>query len=407
MNHRTLMSPHIAIYGAAADTPPQRVRSLSWLAGLKRSVKMQRDLFRLRQGADFPCDYRDYNVEHVTNIGDIAIAETIRRELRHLSPDCTFSNIDWGNIRGLETLHAGRKIDFLVVAGGGYFLFNHAGELPSRLHEELAFLLSSGIPYVLWGVGVNQPFNPQSGKCAPAPTEENKNTLRELLNGAALVTVRDEYSAEYLGAYTSQPVHLVGDPALHVNAVLELVPHGDSKKNQSVIGLNFPFHGTSSNKFLIANLPAYVNALRTIQDSTGCRFRYITHHACEYVVPRMLRAKGIALDIVHADLAGTCLAYQDLDLHIGGMLHSCILAASAGTPWIAIAYDIKHKGFNQLMGMDDYYQDTFEFSETALSALVLQALSRRKELRTHIATRREELQQHSMSITAAALDKLS
>ena len=323
------------------------------------------------------------------------------------APSCTFSNIDWGNTRGLETLHAERKIDFLVVAGGGYFLFNHAGQLPARLTEELAFLLSSGIPYMFWGVGVNQPFNPQSGKCAPAPSGENKNTLRELLNGAELVTVRDEYSAEYLGAYTSQTVHLIGDPALHVNALLELVPTGDSKHNQTVIGLNFPFHGTSSNKFLIANLPVYVNALRAIQDSTGCSFRYITHHACEYAVPRLLRAKGISLDIVHADLPSTCLAYRDLDLHIGGMLHSCILAASAGTPWITIAYDIKHKGFNQLMGMDDYYQDTYEFSETALSALVLQALSRRKELRTHIATRRTELQQHSMSITAAALAKLS
>lgn len=397
------MSPHIAIYGAVADTPPQLASRLPWLAGLKRYIKAQRDIRRLGKTPDFQCDYRDYGVAQATNIGDIAIAETIRRTLRRRIPGCSFVNIDWGDHQRLQNRHAQRAFDLLVVAGGGYFLFNHAGTLPPRLQDDLAFLKASQVPYILWGVGVNQPFNPQGGVCKPAPSATDMATMQDLLDNAELITVRDQYSADYLATCTARPVHLIGDPVLHAAQALALPQDRPDAHDAPLIGLNFPFHGPSSNRFLLANLAAYARALQGIQRATGCRFRYITHHACEYVVPRLLRASGIPLEIVHADLDGTCRAYRDLDLHIGGMLHSCILSASAGTPWIAIAYDIKHKGFNQLMGMDKYYQDTLHFSETELVSLALQALEEKEALREHIAARREQLDRHSAGIIAAAL----
>lgn len=400
------MSLHIAIYGAAADISPHLARPLPMLAGLKRSLKVWRDQYRLRHAASFHCDYRDYSVEYATNIGDIAIAETIRRNLRQALPDCILSNVDWGDTARLHALNSDRRIDLLVVAGGGYFLFNHDGGLQPRLHTDLDFLKTSGIPYMLWGIGVNQPFNPQGERCHITPSAEDRQTLRSLLDGAGLVTVRDAYSADYLSALTEQKVQLIGDPALHAAAALGITPAEEKNTGTTLVGVNLPFHGPSSNEFLLANLAAYVRALKDIQQSSHCRFRYITHHASEYVIPRLLRTQGIAMEIVHADLQGTCAAYQDLDLHIGGMLHSCILAASSGTPWIAIAYDIKHRGFNQLMGMDDYYQDTLSFSETALSSLAQRALANRKSLRDQIAARRAALHRHSTDIISAALARL-
>ncbi|MDE2598524.1 MAG: polysaccharide pyruvyl transferase family protein [Rhodocyclaceae bacterium] len=398
-------APHIAIYGAVADIPPQLGRPLPRLARIKRSVKARRDISRFRRNAGFRCDYRDYEVGHASNIGDVAIAETIRRELRSLHPDCVFSNIDWGNIGQLKERHARHKIDLLVVAGGGYFLFDHAGHLPDRLGADLAVLQTTGIPYVFWGVGVNQPYHPLNGICQPRPTAADEARLKTLLDGAMLITVRDEYSATYLAGYTQQQVHLVGDPALHVAAALEPSAAGTSD-DTPVVGLNLSFHGPSSNRFLLDNLPAYARSLKAIQRESGCRFRYITHHACEYIVPRLLRAAGIPLEIVHADLVGTCKAYRDIDLHIGGMLHSCILAASAGTPWIAIAYDIKHQGFNQLMGVEGHYQDALNFSESALLALALESLHNRDALRARIAARRDELRERIAQVTHGAIAQL-
>lgn len=396
---------HIAIYGAVANIPPQLAKPLPWLANLKRSIKVQRDILRVKRKAGIRCDYRDYSVDHASNIGDIAIAETIRRDLRRLFPNCSFSNVNWDELDRLQEAHARRKIDLLVVAGGGYFLFNHAGQLPPRLGGELTFLRDTGIPYAFWGVGVNQPFNPRGETCRPQPTAEDQGTLKALLDGAMLISVRDTYSADYLTAHTQSTVHLVGDPALHVAAALGIPNTPEKQDDRPVIGVNFPFHGPTSNRILLDNLPAYVRALQAIQRESGCRFRYIIHHACGYIVPRLLRSAGVAMDIVHTDLSGTCSAYRGLDLHIGGMLHSCILSASVGTPWIAIAYDIKHRGFNSLMGMDDYYQDTLHFSESALATLALDTLRNHDVLRNHISSRRAELQTHITQITTQAMSR--
>jgi polysaccharide pyruvyl transferase WcaK-like protein len=395
---------HIAVYGAIAEAPPQLVRPLQWLTEfIKRAVKLQRDIYRFQHDAEFHCDYRDYVVDHASNIGDIAIAETIRLYLSRHNLTYGFSNVDWGGVDNLHAIHARRHVDLLIVAGGGYFLFDYDSRLPQRLRDDLRFLRDTGIPYVFWGVGVNQPFSLRGGACVPTPSDEDAATMAALLAGARLITVRDEYSVAFLSAHTQQPVHLVGDPALHTAEALGLGTVRQARGSAPSIGINFSFHGPTSNRFLLANLPAYIRALSEIQRQTHCHFRYITHHACEYPVPRLLRTAGLKLDIVHADLAGTCSAYRGLDLHIGGMLHSCILAASSGTPWIAIAYDIKHKHFNRLMGMDVYYQDARNFSASTLVMLALQALERRVELRAHIDARRTELRTRIAEIVDAIL----
>jgi len=58
------------------------------------------------------------------------------------------------------------------------------------------------------------------------------------------------------------------------------------------------------------------------------------------------------------------------------------------------------------MGMDDYYQDTLSFSESALSELAQRALANRESLRGHIAARRAALHRHSTDIISAALARL-
>jgi polysaccharide pyruvyl transferase WcaK-like protein len=385
-------TPHIVIYGAIADTPRQLSKPLPWPIKFKRVIKLLRDIYRFQHKLEFCCDYRDYNVDHASNIGDMAIAETTRHYFCQYHAQCDFSNVDWGGIDALRTVHAQRRIDLLTMAGSGYFHFDHGGRLPKRLANDLRFLCDTGIPYVFLGIGVNQSIAPNGKMCPTTPSGEDVAIMTALLAGARLIAVRDEYSAAFLSAHTRQPVHLVGDLALHTAEALGLGATSRQAHGQApLIGINFPFHGPNSNRLLLANFPAYVRALEEIQQQSDCSFRYITHHACEYPIPRLLRAAGLKLDIVHTGLAGTCRAYRDLDLHIGGMLHSCILAASSGTPWIAIAYDIKHKNFNRLMDMDAYYQDARDFSASMLTMLALQALKRRAELRARINRRRIEL----------------
>jgi polysaccharide pyruvyl transferase WcaK-like protein len=116
--------------------------------------------------------------------------------------------------------------------------------------------------------------------------------------------------------------------------------------------LNLNFHGPTSTKLLQRNLPIIVAALRTMRDRYDCDFRYFVHFEASLVVPRLLALEGIKMDVVQGSPQTLLRHYADVDLHIGGMLHSCILAHSVGTPAIALAYDIKHRGFMELFGLE-------------------------------------------------------
>lgn len=84
--------------------------------------------------------------------------------------------------------------------------------------------------------------------------------------------------------------------------------------------------------------------------------------------------------------------YRSLSLHIGGMLHSCILAASAGTPCIALAYDIKHAGFFEIIGLPNFCFDAIDLKPDRIVDAAVEALSNQAELRQIIFSRRERYQ---------------
>ena len=83
--------------------------------------------------------------------------------------------------------------------------------------------------------------------------------------------------------------------------------------------------------------------------------------------------------------------YAGLDMHVGGMLHSCILACSVGTPCVALAYDVKHAGFFDLMGIPELCIPATPFDSGKMLHACLQAFKGRRALRDHIETRREAL----------------
>lgn len=394
---------HIAIYGVLAATPLHARVTGGALARLKQHLKLQRDLLHFKRSKAPALDYRDYGGAHAYNVGDVAIAETIRQLLLRQAGDCTFSNANWGDIESLREINQRNRIDLIVIAGSGYFQFNHEGELAEHLSRDQAFFSDTGIPYAFFGVGINQPFKQGVKEAGLEASAASTGLLRSLLDGARLITVRDDYSASFFSSHTDKAIHMIGDPALHVAAMLGLEPRSKTEVAATpLIGLNFSFHGPTSNKLLLENLAAYAQALLEIRQRTGCRFRYIVHHGSEYPIPHFLRAYGVPVETVHADMTTTASAYRELDLHIGGMLHSCILAASSGTPWIAIAYDIKHRGFNLSMGMENYYMDAPGFDRNKLPQLVLQSLEQNQSLRESIRQHRAELYQKAI-VAAASL----
>jgi polysaccharide pyruvyl transferase WcaK-like protein len=85
------------------------------------------------------------------------------------------------------------------------------------------------------------------------------------------------------------------------------------------------------------------------------------------------------------------------------MLHSCILATSAGTPCLALAYDIKHQGFFDLMGLPQNCLSAADFDPEALFTRALDLLANPSPVRNHIAARRKVLETETRNFLAQQL----
>lgn len=338
----------LAIYGAE----PASRGSRNPIESIVRSVKYARafhlDAKGWRRGDLRGLDYRNYVSPYSTNQGDLAICQAVERFARLYEPDAVIERIRWGAIHPLQPAWSN-----FIVAGSGYVILDAQGKVSPRLASDIQFFRRHGIRPVIFGVGINQPSAQarEDGRIDIDP--ETAASMSELLSLAKGISARDAFTQKTFARYTDKSVELIGDPALHLGqlcGIAHQAPHDG--KRRLLIGLNLNFHGPTSTKLLQRNLPIIVAALRTMRDRYDCDFRYFVHFEASLVVPRLLALEGIKMDVVQGSPQTLLRHYADVDLHIGGMLHSCILAHSVGTPAIALAYDIKHRGFMELFGLE-------------------------------------------------------
>jgi polysaccharide pyruvyl transferase WcaK-like protein len=308
--------------------------------------------------------------------------------------------IRWGQTKSVEAPWSN-----FVIAGSGYLIFDAKGHVGPRLIQDIEFFKRWGIRPILFGVGINQPsaLTLNGGIVDIAPAIEAN--LRELLSRAKAISVRDSFTQATLSRYTDTRVELTGDPALHLGHLYNIrhtVPP-NSQRRRPLIGLNLNFHGPSSTKLLQRNLPIVAKAIKSIRDEHHCDFRYFVHFDAELVVPKLLALDGIEMEVIQGNPETLIRGYAELDLHIGGMLHSCILAHSVDTPAIALAYDIKHRGFLELFGLEKNCIPAADLTAPALIERVGDVLADPSPYQKAISTARERLERITHDFTRTSL----
>jgi polysaccharide pyruvyl transferase WcaK-like protein len=83
--------------------------------------------------------------------------------------------------------------------------------------------------------------------------------------------------------------------------------------------------------------------------------------------------------------------YSKLDVHIGQMMHSCIMAASVHVPLVGLAYDMKNHGFFDMIGISRYIIDVNRLTIEDLREVVHKVIENRAELSNIIRYRQREL----------------
>lgn len=116
----------------------------------------------------------------------------------------------------------------------------------------------------------------------------------------------------------------------------------------------------------------------------------VTDAAIAQEVARRMRHPAVVLE---DDLSPAQLlrAYGRLDLLIGVRMHAGILAMAAGTPFVGIAYGIKHAGIMEDLGLERYVVDIDRLDPDWLVRAVESALDETPAIQSILAARLPEL----------------
>jgi len=364
-------------YGCVASAP----RAAPFAERLKKAVYSVRDRCAFKLGKLDQLDFRNHDNSGTYNLGDHAIMMGCLQAIDEVRPDATAVPVNWMH---LEEIHSDSEA--VIICGSGYFFLDGQFRLPARISADLAFIEKHDLPLIIFGAGVN--LTDATLRCRnPQIAPEQQLLLRSLLERCTHISVRDEASRQFLQSCTEQLVEVVGDPALFLQRTT--VSARSHASQRPLIGLNLPFHGRSVNQQLVKSLPIWIDTFKEIQRQSGCHFYYMVHYDAEIVVAEMMRDAGVDLTIIQGGVDVLLSNYSRLNLHLVGMLHSCILAASTGTPSIGLAYDIKHVGFFDLLDLPDLCIPTDPWPSELIIQKTLWALSTESDLRMHIRQRRD------------------
>ena len=385
----------LIIYGAVAKIPTSSKR---WEKS-KNFFHQILDRIKIKTKKNHKIDYRNYISSTTYNRGDHAIIQASNQIIKQKASHLEINPVNWGDI----DKPSNSQVPF-AICGSGYFFLNNVLQFPSRLHNDLASIKGGNSLAMIYGAGVNL-LDPTLKHREINPPKDQLNFLSDFLEHCEHISVRDAASQRLLQCCTSRQVHLIGDPAFLIEPYFDIKPEKIFSKEIIHIGVNIPFHGPGACSRINEDFPAYITALNKIQKKTDCLFHYIIHYDSEILIAKLIQDAGIKINIIHGDVDALLHAYQQLNMHIGGMLHSCILASSRGTPAIGLAYDIKHSGFFDLLKLPEHCIPAQPFDPDHIVNLSMQILKNENQLRLKILKRRMELKDKADEFLQSALQR--
>lgn len=336
-----------------------------------------------------------------TNRGDMAVRMGVKHQLIEAfqGRNVRFTEVAWGEMK--DVLAFSPPPDLIVIAGGGFLFTDEVGRLPPRFIEDVAVLSELHCPVVAAAIGVNQLLVGQDGTTTrfhPAHLPDVRNFLVRLTLGS--VRDRNTQAALAIDDYDTLPV--IVDPGFLLAPPALFKKPAGTGTSTIAIGLNMAFHGAHTSETSHWQLPLLVRVLKRLQREFPCRFVYFVHSDAERSIAEALQIAGIPLEVVNTDVERMLEAYRRLDIHIGQMLHSAILATSVGTPALNLAYDVKATGFFALLGLPQLCLDMAATSEESLLHAVRCLIADRHEISAAILARRAELAKDSHDFYAVA-----
>lgn len=314
------------------------------------------------------------------NKGDYGIVLAVQEQLRAAFPGAEIIDFPVEVLKEFDARQAKNinKADFVVIGGGGIF---YRYFLPFSLE----MIAAIKIPVVIYGVGYIREVG------APALKPAERDSIIALAEKASLVGVRENYTKRFLVNHgiPASKVEVIGDPAFRLE---EVAPRRSGKGFK--IGLNLNYSGwLGFGRWEKEILDAYRETARFFQKEYGAEVYYLKHHPGEEAIYPKLGIED--LRVVDLEPAAQKGLYGTLDLVIGMMLHSCVMAAGALTPEINVAYDLRNRNFARFIGCPELVVELDDLEKGALLERARGVVARQDAYRQRFARVKERIARSS------------
>lgn len=340
------------------------------------------------------------------NLGDEAILQGILQQLREsleahvtvFSPDAEDTRRRHAVDHVVPVRELSREevrpevagLDLLVLGGGGIL---YDGKALTYLRE-VALAHELGVPVFVYAVSVGPLFNPEA-----------RNALRDGLNRAAVITVRDRGSQQLLEEIgVTAPVRVTADPALLVApdpAVDESLAAEGLTPGHRLIGISVREPGEAAPNL---NVGHYHQLLANAADYMVDRYdatlvfvpmepRMLDPQHSHAVIAGMANARRALVLKREYSVAQTLSMMGHFEFALGMRLHFLIFAALQGVPFLALPYSNKVTGFIREFEMAT--PPVENINAGLLLSYVDLAWDLRKDLRKRIASHLPRLQERA------------
>lgn len=337
--------------------------------------------------------FKSYNYagREYSNRGDIAIKLVIMELIRaqFLDREVIFTESEWGNLNPVIVEKINRQAALFVIAGGGYWVFDHAQNMSPSFMADFPYFNQISCPLVVLGSGVN--FNmPQAGSVISFNIDPQLRSALLLFDQRVdLLAVRCRRTHEFFQTLGLKKTSLLCDPAVFKAMSLDQIIDRGSKT--LAVGINLAFHGQFVERMLQQNIQIYITFLKQLSRNFQCQFYYFIHSDEEFLIINLLRSAGIKLQIVDVPVKDLADAYRQIDVLFCQMMHANILSFCAGVPALNIAYDAKNIGFNELIDMQIFCISAYQVTVENLLEKMTLLIEQRTELKTRIVSRKAAL----------------
>ena len=386
-----------------------------------------------------------YCVAGYGNLGDDAVLEGMLAQLRGVA-DAEYVVAGGEGLRAMAPrlgitpvrdddanawLDAVGRSDLVLIGGGGLFydstFMPRLAELlrprSNSLYQAIKVAAAgrtAGRPVGFFGIGVG-----------PLLTEAGRHAARFAADCAQWITTRDAHSTDALLSISvpRSRVHTACDPALFLPSANAsagdqwLTDHGFHDRPRPWVALNarpwyhFPASEARDDRRHALRQSLAESGDGILERTGGSLFLLplqIAHEDDRAVlgdVARALRHEDRAVLVDASSEPGVTQAViGQMDLLVGMRLHSLILAANAGVPFVAISYDPKVDAFASEMGAGDRCFPIAGLSPDRVASAAVGALRDRDVIRADMAAAADRVRDRGAiapELAAAALSATS